>query len=162
MKTRIIKSVSRFLKHIIQVIYTFVLTIFFWVKYFINLAWEIIMTIFNKMDGLEREDTEFLEFLEPLPKFSIVWRMLDQKNSKDMNKIILKSAKDSAHQMNKRFWKDLEKILPVALTALVLLLIFILLIALKIPIGVWLLLIGFILYFIFLILIRELLKKFLE
>jgi hypothetical protein len=121
------------------------------------------MTIFNKVDGLDHEDTEFLD---PLPKFSIVWRMLDQKNSKDMNKIVLKSAKDSAHQMNKRFWKDLEKILPVALTVLVLLLIFILLIALKIPIdllgGIWLLLIGLILYFIFLILIRELLKKFLE
>lgn len=162
MKQKLLKRVSIFVSKIMQIIGTFILTIFFLIKYFFNLVREIIMMVFAHDDDPKVEvETE----PEPVFKFSYVWKLLGNQTPKQVGKIIFVHAKETAQNTNKKFWVDLEKILPVIFTVLVLFLLFIGLAVTGLLniLSMWIVFaLGLILYFVFLSWIRSLFKKILK
>jgi hypothetical protein len=164
MKQKFFSQVSLFLNRIAQIAGMFILTIGFLIKYFVNLGWEILMMIVthDDQDSKIKRDT-----VEPdeIFKFSYIWKLLENQSTKQVAKTILIHAKDMAHQMNKRFWLDMIMILPFISAILFVLLLFILAVVLGIVnlISIWILvMIGIVLYLIFLFRLRKIFKKFLK
>jgi hypothetical protein len=165
MKQKIRKQVSLFFSKIAPIVGTFILTTGFFIKYFVNVGWEIFMMVVSHDDQDEKAKKTTEEGEEEIFKFSYIWKLLENQSTKQVAKTILIHAKDMAHQMNKRFWLDMTMILPFILAILFVLLLFILAAILGVVnfISIWILvMIGIALYFIFLFRLRKIFKKFLK
>ena len=162
------KKISQFLRRIVRIIGVFILTVFFFTKYFVNLAWEIITMVFHEEEkkSTQSNDNETYFIGEDIPKFSDIRGLLKNSPPKQVGKTILLSAKDMVHQTHKRFWKDMEKILPIILPLPVFVLLGVLMAYFGISLNnvgsIWLIIIGFVLYLVLFYVIRHRFKRFLD
>ncbi|MEI8090869.1 MAG: hypothetical protein WCG98_01020 [bacterium] len=165
MKRTLLSKVSLFLNRIIRIVGIFILTIFFFVTYFIHLTWEIFIRIATHDDDSLKEKGNTNEDEEEVFKFSYVRRLLKDQSAKQVGLILLTHAKEAALDMHKKFWQDLARALPfiIALLGVFLLFVISVLSGISTVIDSWILgLIGVALYVVFLVLLRSCFKKFLK